>query len=86
MLVIGAFSVIGGVTGIALFSILGMVAMLGLLLPGICAAIRRLHDHDKSGWWIFITLIPLIGAVLMLYWFATRGTVGPNQFGADPLA
>jgi uncharacterized membrane protein YhaH (DUF805 family) len=55
-------------------------------IPTIAVAVRRLHDIDHSGWWILIGLIPLVGFVLLLVWFASEGTHGPNRFGPDPLA
>jgi uncharacterized membrane protein YhaH (DUF805 family) len=48
--------------------------------------VRRLHDIDRSGWWYLIGLVPLVGVILLLVWFCSRGTNGPNRFGADPLA
>jgi uncharacterized membrane protein YhaH (DUF805 family) len=57
-----------------------------IFLPGIAIAVRRLHDIDHSGWWILIGLVPLVGAILLLVWYATKGTDGPNRFGPDPLA
>ncbi len=62
-----------------------LVASLGLVLPGIAVTIRRLHDTDHSGWWIWIALVPLLGAILLLVWYCTKGTTGPNKFGDDPL-
>ena len=56
-----------------------------LLLPGGAVQFRRLHDLDRSGWWYWIVLIPLIGWVLLLVWNCTRGTPGPNRYGPDPL-
>jgi len=58
---------------------------LALFLPGLAVSVRRLHDLDRSGWWFFLLFIPLIGAIWILVWFCTRGTVGPNRFGPDPL-
>lgn len=58
---------------------------LAILLPSVAVAVRRMHDLDKSGWWILIVFVPILGILLMLYWFVQRGTVGPNQYGADPL-
>jgi uncharacterized membrane protein YhaH (DUF805 family) len=49
-------------------------------------AIRRLHDLDRSGWWIFLVLIPLIGAIVLIVWYCTKGTEGSNRFGPDRLA
>jgi uncharacterized membrane protein YhaH (DUF805 family) len=57
---------------------------LALMLPGIAVSIRRLHDLDRTGWWLLI-LFTIIGAILLLVWFCMRGTVGPNRFGPDPL-
>ncbi|UVC09161.1 DUF805 domain-containing protein [Rhizobium sp. TH2] len=54
---------------------------LATLLPGIGVCVRRLHDLDKSGWWVLIAFIPLIGALVLLYWFCQPGTPGDNQFG-----
>lgn len=67
---------------------LNLVGLLFLPLYwiGLVVTIKRCHDRDKSGWWILIALIPLIGALLFLVEFGfLRGTVGPNRFGPDPL-
>lgn len=65
--------------------LLSMVFSLALLLPGITVAVRRMHDLDKSGWWVLIVFIPLLGILLMLYWFVQAGTNGSNRFGPDPI-
>jgi uncharacterized membrane protein YhaH (DUF805 family) len=62
-------------------ALIGLVFSLGFLIPSIAVTVRRLHDLDKSGWWYFIILIPLVGAVILLIWFCTPGTRGPNRFG-----
>jgi uncharacterized membrane protein YhaH (DUF805 family) len=59
---------------------------LAVLLPGIALGVRRLHDLDRSGWWLLIAFIPLIGAIVLIVWFCTKGTDGPNRFGPDRLA
>jgi uncharacterized membrane protein YhaH (DUF805 family) len=59
---------------------------LATFLPSLAVAIRRLHDIDRTGWWIFLVLIPLIGAIVLIVWYCTKGTEGPNRFGPDPLA
>jgi uncharacterized membrane protein YhaH (DUF805 family) len=72
----------------ALTVILALVfylAMLGVMLPYIAVSIRRLHDTNRSAWFLLIGLIPLVGGILLIVWFATVGTVGENRFGADPL-
>lgn len=58
---------------------------LGVFLPTLAAGVRRLHDIDRSGWWILIGLIPLIGFLVLLFWFVQKGTEGNNQYGEDPL-
>ena len=58
---------------------------LGLFLPNLSVVVRRLHDKGRSGWWYWIALIPLIGSLILLYWFVTRGTEWPNDYGPDPL-
>lgn len=63
----------------------GAVASLALFLPGLAVSVRRLHDTGRSGWWILICLIPLVGMILLIVWYATRGENGPNRFGPDPL-
>lgn len=66
----------------------GMLASLWsllVLLPTLAVGARRLHDIDRSGWWLLIGLIPLIGIIVLIWFFVTRGTDGPNRFGADPL-
>jgi uncharacterized membrane protein YhaH (DUF805 family) len=64
---------------------LASVFTLATLLPGLAVAARRLHDIDRTGWWILIALT-VIGGILLLVWFCQRGTPGPNRFGPDSLA
>jgi uncharacterized membrane protein YhaH (DUF805 family) len=63
-----------------------LVGLFGLfiMIPSLAVVIRRLHDLDKSGWWYFLALVPLIGPLILLVWFLTAGTPGPNRFGPDP--
>lgn len=66
--------------------LLGPLFSLATFLPAISAAVRRLHDLDKSGWWLLILLIPIVGTIIFIVWAATKGTTGDNRFGPDPLA
>lgn len=61
------------------------LASLALFFPNLAMAVRRLHDRDRSGWWILIGVIPLIGGLILLVWYLSRGTPGDNRFGPDPL-
>jgi uncharacterized membrane protein YhaH (DUF805 family) len=53
-------------------------------LPGLAVSVRRLHDSDRSGWWLFVLMILFAGLVLLIAWFFQDGTPGTNRFGADP--
>ncbi|WP_266160814.1 DUF805 domain-containing protein [Dyella silvatica] len=57
---------------------------LAVLVPSIAVGVRRMHDIGKSGWWLLIALIPLIGAIWAIVLLATEGNKGSNQYGADP--
>lgn len=59
---------------------------LAVFLPGLAVSARRLHDIGRSGWWMLIYLVPLVGWVLFFVWNCSRGSAGPNNFGNDPLA
>jgi uncharacterized membrane protein YhaH (DUF805 family) len=54
-------------------------------LPSFALAVRRLHDIDRTGWWLLIALT-VIGIILLIYWYCVEGTRGANRFGSDPLA
>lgn len=58
---------------------------LAVFLPSLALGIRRLHDTNRSGWWCLIALT-IVGIIVLIVWYCTRGTVGENRFGADPLA
>lgn len=69
----------------SIFSILGLIYSLGVLVPGIAVAIRRLHDIGKSGWFLLIALIPLVGFIILIVFYAKEGDAGTNAYGApDP--
>ena len=48
-------------------------------------AVRRLHDIDRTGWWVLLIFIA-IGILVLIYWFCQKGTSGPNRFGPDAFA
>jgi uncharacterized membrane protein YhaH (DUF805 family) len=62
----------------------GVLVTLVHLLPSLSVGVRRLHDIGKSGWWLLIGLIAVIGWVLAIYWAASAGDVGENAYGSDP--
>lgn len=67
--------------GIAIFS--GLLS-LALLLPGLGLSVRRLHDINKSGWWLLLALIPLVGWIVIIVWAAQKGDEAANDFGEVP--
>jgi len=66
-------------------AIVAGLLQIGLFLPSLAVAIRRLHDVDRSGWNFFWSFVPLIGSILLLIWFCRPGTRGANRYGLDPL-
>ena len=120
-------SVVGGMIdgAVGTLGIIGLLIELVLFLPSLAVSVRRLHDIDRTGWWILLPFVLIIGSwamlvsllagtaglseiealnptllnavglvslvglvllIVLLVWFCTRGTVGPNRFGPDPLA
>jgi uncharacterized membrane protein YhaH (DUF805 family) len=88
-------SLAGAVTGIldgVIFSASnpGLTPISGILglatfLPSLALVVRRLHDLDRTGWWLLIAFT-IIGAFVLIYWFCKKGTPGPNRFGPDRFA
>jgi len=75
-----------GIAGVPLHVREGLPSLL-VLWPSIAISVKRWHDRGKSGWWVLITLVPLIGVLWALIENGClRGTRGDNRFGADPLA
>lgn len=57
---------------------------LGILIPSLAVSVRRLHDIGKSGWWILINIVPIIGPLVFLYFTVKDGTDESNEFGSNP--
>lgn len=66
----------------SIFIVLYFVYALAIIIPSIMVGIRRLHDTDRSGWWLLITFVPLVGGIILLVLMVLPGTEGDNQFGA----
>lgn len=62
---------------------LSIIWLLVNFIPSLAVGVRRLHDTDRSGWRLFIVLIPLVGAILLIVWLAKKGTSGANRFGEE---
>lgn len=64
--------------------LLSGIYALAVLIPGLAVTVRRLHDTDRSGWWILIGLIPIIGGIALLIFMVLDSTPGGNQYGPNP--
>ena len=76
----------GSVSASVNLGVLTTIYVLAVLLPSLAVSVRRLHDTDRSGWWLLIGLVPLVGGIVLLVFYVLAGTPGPNRFGADPKA
>ncbi len=76
----GGSSIVMGVLGLVF-----LLVYIYLAIAAISATVRRLHDRDKTGWWYWLFLVPIVGAIILIVWFCMRGTQGPNRYGPDPL-
>ncbi len=78
-----------GLLGIAAGSGTGALSILYVLavfIPGIAVSVRRLHDTNRSGWWLLLSPVPLIGAIVLLFFMVQDSQPGENQYGPNPKA
>jgi len=75
---LGTFSTEAGI------GILSGIYSLAIIIPSLAVSFRRLHDIGRSGWWILIPLIPLIGAIVLLVFAVQDSQPGDNQYGPNP--
>jgi len=73
-----------GLSGQNGYGILTGLYSLAIILPLIALAVRRLHDTGRSGWWILIGLVPLIGPIVLIVFYVTDSQPGTNQYGPNP--
>ncbi len=71
---VGTMGILSGIYGLA------------MLIPSIAVGVRRMHDIDRSGWWLLIAFVPFIGVIVLLVFALLPGTAGDNRFGPDPKA
>lgn len=79
LIVDGVLSAAGGSSGAV--SAIALLVSLALFVAGLPLAVRRLHDIDRTGWWLLIGLIPLVGSITLFVFSVLEGTRGPNRFG-----
>lgn len=73
----------GGHSPLTLSIFYGVFALL-ILVPSSAVTVRRLHDTDRSGWWFWISLIPLVGSIVLLVFTLLDSSPGINQYGPSP--
>jgi len=66
------------------FGLLSGLYSVAVLIPSIAVAVRRLHDTNRSGWWIFIGIIPVLGWVALIVFMFLDSTPGDNKYGPNP--
>jgi len=77
--------IIGFIEGLLdLPPVLSGLYTLAILLPSLAVCVRRLHDIGRSGWWLFITLVPLVGGIILLVFNCTDSDEGENKYGPNP--
>jgi uncharacterized membrane protein YhaH (DUF805 family) len=90
IMVVGfAVGLIEGVLGLAgsvvgPYGFLTLLFYLAIILPSITVGVRRLHDTGRSGWWLLIGLVPVIGGIVLLVFYVLDSDRGDNAYGPDP--
>ena len=81
-------AIVDGVTGTLVpgagIGLLGGLYSLAVFIPGFAVTVRRLHDTGKSGWWLLIFLVPLVGVIVFLVFMVKDSQPGENQYGPNP--
>ena len=77
-------AVIGTYNADAGLGLLSGIYTLAVLIPSVAVGVRRLHDTDRSGWWLLIVLIPIIGAIVLFVFVVQDSKPGENQYGSNP--
>ena len=78
------FGVIAGILDMPALVYLAYLWSLAVFIPSLAVSVRRLHDIGRSGWWLLLSLIPLVGAIILIFWHCTDSQPGANQYGPNP--
>jgi uncharacterized membrane protein YhaH (DUF805 family) len=76
--------VLDAIGAAAKFPLLGSLYGLAVLLPTLAVTVRRLHDTDRSGWWVLLDIIPIVGWIVVLVFLCLDSTPGANKYGPNP--
>lgn len=84
-ILVGIFSIAGDAPGLALVgSGLLILYSLATFIPNLAVSIRRLHDTNRSGWFLLLGLIPLVGGIILIVFLAQESDPHPNKWGPVP--
>ena len=79
------FAFVAGIVDVYIgLGFLELIYVLAVFIPGLAVGVRRLHDVGKSGWFLLISLIPLVGVIWLIVLLASKSNPGENQYGAEP--
>lgn len=78
------FTVLVGLALSAVSEAVAGIFYLAVLLPSLAAAVRRLHDTGRTGWWLLIGFIPLVGAIVLIVFTTQEGSGIDNEYGPPP--
>lgn len=89
VLVIVAVSIVANLLDVLVFGmpggesvgLLGGIVSLVHIVPGLAVSVRRLHDIDRTGWWVLLGLVPIVGFIVLVVFYATPGMRGGNRYG-----
>ena len=79
-----SLGVIAGLLNVPALVYLAYLWSLAVFIPSLAVSVRRLHDIGRSGWWLLLSLIPLVGAIILIIWHCTDSQPGANQYGSNP--
>ena len=80
----GLDALLGTFSSSANLGLLSGIYALAIIIPTLAVSVRRLHDIDRTGWWVLIHLVPVIGSVVLLVFAVLDSTPGENRFGSNP--
>ena len=81
---IGVLSVVALMAGSTGLSAIFGVYTLGVIIPGLAVSVRRLHDIGRSGWWLLIIMVPIVGGVILFIWYVGDSNSETNKYGPNP--
>jgi len=79
------FQVLALLVASVIHQVVYFVVALALFLPAIGVGVRRLHDVGRSGWWLLLHFVPLIGSLVLLYWGVQPSQPAANEYGEPPV-